>query len=118
MNNEFLRQYKRISKNHGGDFDKMTEDLIEMLAKLLGSFPETMRDEIADYIIMDSANEEDLQRAADVVDFHNEELNIEESVLTDRDWNYIKEMINSFAAKLDMDWVTYAMQTFLDKGVI
>lgn len=117
MNNEFDRQYRRISKKHQGDFTAMEEDLMEALTSSLRKFPEDMRAEFVTYFF-DDLKEDDVARMLDLVDLHDEELDGDKTVLTMGDWTLIKNLVNSYAEDLDLEWVTYLMQFILDKGVL
>ena len=118
MNNEFLRQYTRISKKHSGNMPAMINDLKEQFTSLLRDFPNDLAIDLTEYFIQENSTEEDLQRAADVIDIYNEELDGEVTVLTNDDWIFLKEQINSSAMDLDIDWVAYFMQFILDRHIL
>ncbi len=118
MNNEFLRQYKRIGKACGWDFSGKEGELKEVLVHLTGKFPEDMSWEIAENILAGENLELEVQKGVDIQDLHNGELNESQSVLTEKDWQFLKEIVNVYAAELDMEWVTYFMQILLDREII
>ncbi|MDC7223438.1 MAG: hypothetical protein PQJ60_06820 [Spirochaetales bacterium] len=118
MNNEFLRQYKRISKACKGDFSGGTEELKEVLIRLLNGFPRDMAREGADYFLPGLNVEEEVQKCADLTDLHNEELESSQTVFTGEEWTFLKELINAYAEDLDMEWVAYAMQFMLDRNIL
>jgi len=118
MNNEFLRQYKRISKSCQGQLDQKGDELREILARLMNRFPAGMAREGAEFFLKGEAWDGEVQKGADLIDLHNEELNGESCTFDREDWVFIKELVNSYADDLDMDWLTYSMQFFLDMGII
>ncbi|MDC7221821.1 MAG: hypothetical protein PQJ59_17955 [Spirochaetales bacterium] len=118
MNNEFIRQYKRISKTCQGDFTGKEGELREVLTRLLGGFPSEMAREGADYFLPGNSVEEEVQKGADLLDLHNEELEGDKAYFTAEDWNFLKELINAYAEDLDMEWVAYAMQFLLDRDLL
>jgi 5'-deoxynucleotidase YfbR-like HD superfamily hydrolase len=118
MNNEFLRQYKRVSKKHSGELSKMIPDLKELFSSLLKDFPSDMVFDLIEKFIKDDSSENDIQRAADIIDLYNEELDGENSDLSLEDWFYLKELVNSYAEDLDIEWVAYVMQLLLDKNIL
>lgn len=118
MNNEFLRQYKRIAKAHSGDIYRMLPDLNDTLVRLLSPMPEEMALELADYFLKEEDFEERIQRCADLVDLYGEDIDINESVLSRDDWLFIKELVNSYGGELDMDWVAYFMQFVIDMDIL
>ncbi len=118
MNNEFLRQYKRISKTCQGRLEEREGELREALVRLLGGFPRDMALEGADYFLRGESWEEEVQKGADLLDLHNEEFDAPSSVFDREDWAFLKELVNSYADELDMDWLTYFMQFLLDRSLL
>jgi hypothetical protein len=118
MNNEFIRQYKRISKSCQGDFTGKEGDLKEVLIRLLGDFPKEMAREVVDYFLKGESFEEEVQKGADLLELHNGDLNGSETVFSREDWEYIKELVNAYSDELDMEWMTFAMQFLLDNRIL
>ncbi|MDA3850778.1 MAG: hypothetical protein PF447_05855 [Spirochaetaceae bacterium] len=119
MSNEFVKQYKALrKKNPQEEFENLKEPLKESLERALPPFPEAMVQEFWQYFMEDAEKEEDLEKAADLVDFCNDSLEVQRSVLEEGDWLFIRDTVNLFAMDLELEFVTYVMQVILAKGLI
>ena len=118
MNNEFLRQYKRIGKACRWDLTGKNGELKEALVRLTGGFPEDMAWEGVEYFLPGENTEEEVQKGADFLDLHNKELNGDASLFTGEDWLFLKELVNDYASEMDMEWVAYFMQFLLDRKIL
>ena len=117
--NELIRQVKQLrKKNPEVSFEDMKKPLYQTLERVLPPFPEAMVEEAWQYFILPAGNFDDLERAADFVDFCHDNLELDRSVLTEEDWLFIRDLVNMFAQELELDFISFVMGVILDKGLI
>lgn len=119
MTNEFLRQYRHLKKkNPQAGFDEIKPELREILDRSLPPFPEAMVEEAWLYFIKPAEQADDLEKAADFVDFCNNNLEVDQSVLQEDDWLFIRDLVNMFGQELELDFISDVMTVMVDKGWI
>jgi len=119
MTNEFMRQYRHIKKkNPQAGFEEIKPELREVLDRSLPPFPEAMVEEAWLYFLQPLTEPDELEKAADFVDFCNSNLEVDQSVLEENDWLFIRDLVNMFAMELDLDFVSEVMTVMVDKGWI
>jgi len=115
--NDFDRSCRQLRKKYKYEFsEEFLEDLKHLFVRALGQ-PEELTLELMDYCCPGETFEDELQeRMGDIVDLFRLDLDENSSRLTQSDWEYLKDLVNSWAMDMDMDVVTYVMQHIVSQG--
>ena len=115
--NEFNRHCKQLRKKYNYECtEDFMKDLQELFVRALGQ-PEDFSAELMEYCCPGTvAEDRDFDRLADMVDIFSMDYDDSVDRLEQADWAYLKELVNSWAAEMDMDLVTYIMQLVVSSG--
>jgi hypothetical protein len=118
MNGELERAYRRIKKKAGWDNpERIIAELRETMVKM-SPVPAQMAIEAAQYFIDDIQDDSFIYRAQEVMELFNGDPQLQKkSMLSASDWNFIRELVDEWAAEMDMDIVTGIMTAAVDNGV-
>lgn len=116
MSGDLFRAWKRSKKNRGWkSYESIAADVREVMVHLIPA-PRDMAKEIANYFITLPFGEDVLYRAEEIINLFTGQWSMENSLLSDGDWDFIKEMINAWALETDMDIVTDVMRSAVESG--
>jgi len=119
MSNEFMRHYRQLKKKKPDTpLEDLKKDLYSILDRSLPPMPEALVEEAFQYFIVPVQTEDELEKAADLVDFFHDTLEVEKSVLEEVDWLFIRDLVNMFALDLDLDFISYVMEVMVSQGWI
>jgi hypothetical protein len=116
MNGDLSRAYRRLKKKNGWDKAEETGKELQETMMRLAPVPGAMAEELADFFLEDSALEETVYRADEILELLNGTWIPEDSVLKADDWNFLEELINAWAVEMDMDVVTDVMKAVVSYG--
>ena len=112
-----MRAYRRIKKNRGWDnLPEISKELKTAMVRLL-LLPPIMAEDIAVFFISDAPDNDSVYRAQEVLElFDGSWERGADSLLTETDWEYIKDSIDEWAAEMDMEIVTFIMRIIVESG--
>lgn len=117
MESPFYRGLKKIKKNHyAGKTDNVERDIKDLLYKNL-DVEEAVCDDLFYNYCTDSENLFDsVLILSDIVDLFNSEYDEDADPLEEKDWIYVRNIVDACADEMDMDKVTYIMRLIVEKG--
>lgn len=118
MDNSFLHGFRKIKKQIKGNFNStFFAETGELFGKNL-KLPESMIEELVNnFAPSEEPFDEAIEKMADIVDLFDETLP-DNNVLEENDWILIRDLVNGYAADMDMDTVTYIMAMIVEQGYL
>ena len=117
MDGELSRAYRRIKKSRGWNNPlEISKDLKTEMVRLLPLSP-LMAEDIAVFFISAAPDDNSVYRAQEVLElFDGSWERGADSLLTENDWEYIRDSIDEWAAEMDMEIVTFIMRIIVESG--
>ena len=116
MEGDLARAWKRSRKKNGWDND---EDIAADMRATLVRFapvPDGMAEELAGFFLAGPVDEESVYRSEEVLEILAGEWSPRGSALVDEDWEFLRDLVNSWALEMDMGVVTDVMRVIVDRG--
>ena len=115
--NKFERSCKQLQKKyHFKNTPQLLDELKVLFSENLGQ-PGDLALDVWDYVL-DCGDLEDshILRLSDMVDLFQMDYDDRFNSLSRDDWKYLKDLVNGWAAEMNMDIVSYIMQRIMDRG--
>ncbi len=115
----FVEQIQKLQKKHSYAYSPAYEqDVRALFLRLLGGDKQIGR-ELFDHVLKEGRiGEEEILRLGDMVDLFTQDYDRNISSLGPEDWEFIKDLVNAWAAEMDLELVTSIMQEVLNEGLL
>jgi hypothetical protein len=119
MESPFYRGIKKIKKNfYSGEAENVEKDIKELLYKNL-DIDDSVCDDLYFNYCGDSENIFDTAFVlSDIVDLFNGDYDETNDPLEEKDWVYVRNIVDACAQDMDLDRVTYIMRLIVDRGFL
>jgi hypothetical protein len=107
----FIAQAQKIRKHAAGDGDEFVRRLAEQFSRQLSHLPRELSSELFDHCMATrSDTDQRVQALGDILDLMYQQYDEAVDPLLPADWQLLRDIIDQFAADLDMAVVQYVME--------